>query len=161
MKLSKFALVKICLLMCVLGLVNILSAAKLIIPVSGSADDATPVAVIPFEFTGTSTSTAPYDFAEIIAADLHSSGEFEPMSRGDMVVEPSEGALFNYSDWRLLGVDVVVTGKYFEISQGNYSLVMDAYDTVRAKKLITYSLPVNSRNLRASAHHLSDVIYTS
>ena len=157
MKVFNLSILKTVILSFTFILMSSLSAAKLIIPVSGSADDATPVAVIPFEFVGTSSDT--YDFAEVIASDLLSSGEFDPMFRGDMVVEPSEGDLFNYSDWRLLGVDVVVTGKYFEISQGNYNLVMDAYDTVRSKKIITYSLPVNSRNLRASAHHLSDVIY--
>ena len=157
MNTTKFNVFKIVLLSFALSLVNSLSAAKLIIPVSGSVDNAIPVAVIPFEYVG--TSSAPYNFADIIAADLQSSGEFDPMSRSDMVVKPNEGEFFNYGDWRLLGADVVVTGKYFETSPGQFNLVMDAYDTVRTKKIITYSLPVNSQNLRASAHHLSDVIY--
>ena len=157
MKNTKFNVFKIVLLSFAFSLAGSLSAAKLIIPVSGSVDNAIPVAVIPFDYVG--TSSAPYDFAEIIAADLQSSGEFDPMSRADMVVSPSEGEFFNYGDWRLLGADVVVTGKYFETSPGQFNLVMDAYDTVRTKKVLTYSLPVNSQNLRASAHHLSDVIY--
>lgn len=157
MKTTKYNLFKMVLLSFAFSLLNSLSAAKLIIPVTGSVDDATPVAVIPFEYVG--TSSAPYDFAEVIAADLQSSGEFDPMSRSDMVVKPSDGALFNYSDWRLLGADIVVTGKVFQTSPDNYNLVMSAFDTVRATQLLTYSLPVNSRNLRASAHHLSDVIY--
>ena len=157
MKTTKYNLFKMVLLSFAFSLLNSLSAAKLIIPVTGSVDDATPVAVIPFEYAG--TSSAPYDFADVIAADLQSSGEFDPMSRSDMVVKPSDGALFNYSDWRLLGADIVVTGKVFQTSPDNYNLVMSAFDTVRATQLLTYSLPVNSHNLRASAHHLSDVIY--
>ncbi len=157
MKTTKSNVFKIVLLNFAFSLVSSLSAAKLIIPVSGSVDDATPVAVLPFEYVG--TSSAPYDFSEVIEADLQSSGEFDPMSRADMVVKPNDGAIFNYGDWRLLGADVVITGKYFETSPGQYNLVMDVFDTVRTKKIITYSLPVNSQNLRASAHHLSDVIY--
>jgi len=157
MNTATFNVLKIFLLSLAISSMNSLFAAKLIIPVSGSVDDATPIAVVPFEYVG--TSAAPYDFAEVIDADLQSSGEFDPMSRTDMVVKPNENALFNYSDWQLLGADVVVTGKYFETSPGKYNLVLDAYDTIRTKKLITYSLPVTERNFRASAHHLSDVVY--
>ena len=157
MKTAKFILLKAVLLTCAINLLQVAFAAKLIIPVSGSADDAIPVAILPFEYSG--GGTAPYDFSDVIDADLRSSGEFDPMSRVDMVVKPSDGALFNYSDWRLLGADIVVTGKVFQTSPDNYNLVMSAFDTVRATQLLTYSLPVNSQNLRASAHHLSDVVY--
>jgi len=157
MKVVKFSLVKIFLLICSICLVNTLFAAKLVIPVRGSVDDATPIAVVPFDYIGSNSS--PYDFAEVLDSDLQSSGEFEPMQRQDMVVKPSQNELFNYSDWRLLGADVVVTGQLVETSPDNYNLIMSAFDTVRTTKLLTYSLPTNSRNFRASAHHLSDVVY--
>lgn len=158
MKVTHKPFIQTLLIMCSLCLIQLSShAAKLVIPVGGFVDDATPIAVTPFEFQG--EGTTPYDFAELISGDLASSGEFDPMSRSDMVVKADHGALFNYDDWRLLGADIVVSGQVFETGSGSYNLVVHLYDTIRSKQLLTYNLPVNSRNLRASGHHLSDVIY--
>lgn len=158
MKAFKNLLSKTLILMCSTGLFILgTQAAKLVIPVYSFVDNATPIAVIPFDYQG--TGDAPFDFAELIATDLKSSGEFLPMAREYMVVEPTDNGLFNYTDWRLIGGDVVVNGRVLETAAGTYELVMNVYDTIRKKLLLTYKLPVNSSNLRASAHHLSDVVY--
>lgn len=158
MKATLNSFLKPFLIICISGfMLSGIHAAKLVIPVGGFVDDAIPIAVTPFEYEGLNNS--PYDFAELIASDLASSGEFETMSRGDMVVKASNSALFNYGDWRLLGADVVVAGRVIETTQGNYRVLMNVYDTVRTKQIMTYELPVTARNLRASGHHLSDVIY--
>ncbi|MBT8141926.1 MAG: Tol-Pal system beta propeller repeat protein TolB [Gammaproteobacteria bacterium] len=151
-------LTKIVFLICALAIAGLnINAAKLTIKIDDYVDDATPIAVTPFSYQGINPN--PFDFAELISSDLGSTGEFIPMQRKDMVVDAEQSALFNYADWKLLGADVVITGQVVETTAGSYTITMSAFDTIRTKPILAYEIPANSRNLRPTAHHLSDVLY--
>jgi len=111
-------------------------AAKVPIVIGEFQADARPIAVAKFTNEGAATR---FNFANVIANDLASSGEFEPKSQNETV-------------------DVLVSGVIKPASQG-YMVEMKVFDAVQGKSLLSYQVPANDRSARAAAHHLSDVIY--
>ena len=67
--------------------------ARLEVTVSGGAEGALPIAVVPFG--GLSGTTTQGDIAEVIAADLARSGRFAPLARAQMPAEPHTGKEIN------------------------------------------------------------------
>ena len=60
--------------------------AELTIEITQGVDNPTPIAVVPFAWKG--SGAAPADVAQVIDGDLARSGQFAPVSRGDMLVRP-------------------------------------------------------------------------
>ena len=68
-----------------------------------------PIAVVPFGWE--STGAAPFDVAEVVAADLQRSGRFAPLDRKDMIDRPTAGEQIRFQDWRYLKSDFIAVGK--------------------------------------------------
>ena len=68
-----------------------------------------PIAVVPFGWE--SAGAAPFDVAEVVAADLQRSGRFAPLDRKDMIDRPTAGDQIRFQDWRYLKSDFIVVGK--------------------------------------------------
>ncbi|MDH3401225.1 MAG: Tol-Pal system protein TolB, partial [Chromatiales bacterium] len=84
--------------------------AELRIEITRGISAAVPIAVVPFGYTG--PGAEPFDVAGVVAADLASSGRFDPMERKDMLEMPSSGAEVDFQDWRLLKAQVLVVGAF-------------------------------------------------
>ena len=60
------------------------------IEITRGQENAVPIAIVPFGWE--STGAAPFDVAEVVAADLQRSGRFEPLDRKDMIDRPTHAA---------------------------------------------------------------------
>ena len=70
----------------------------------------TPVAVVPFGWTGQGADV-PLDIAEVIAADLQRSGRFAPIPEENMLQKPTTGAELDFDDWSFVKAEAVVVGR--------------------------------------------------
>lgn len=92
-----------------LALAGPVANAQLVIEITRGQENAVPIAVVPFGWE--STGAAPFDVAEVVAADLQRSGRFQPLDRKDMIDRPSSGDQIRFQDWRYLKSDFIVVGK--------------------------------------------------
>jgi TolB protein len=142
----------------------------LLIPVSGNAaltieitqgvEGALPIAVVPFDTTKLEAEL-PVDLAKIIASDLNRSGIFKAMEREQLPAQPHYSTQVIYPRWRSVAQEYLVVGRIFQKSAGLYDIQFQLLDVLKQKQLAGYSLPAKKRNLRSSAHEISDLIYES
>ncbi|MBT8145041.1 MAG: Tol-Pal system beta propeller repeat protein TolB, partial [Gammaproteobacteria bacterium] len=131
--------------------------AELTVVIREGVTNAIPVAVVPFGWTG--ADATPFDFAEVVANDLARSGRFAPMDRADMVSRPTSAAAVDFSDWRLLGAEIVVIGTLKPVAAGGYAVDFQLFDAVRGSQMLAYTLPTDRQGFRATAHRISDLVY--
>ena len=140
-----------------LSLWAISASAELRIEISQGVEKAIPVAVVPFGWEG--SGAAPFDIAEVVAADLARSGRYAPLPREDMVSRPTEGRQVDFGDWRLLGTDIVVIGRLIAEGGDAFMIEFQVFDVLRGEQLLGYRQPARGRSLRSAAHRVADLIY--
>ena len=131
--------------------------AELQIDITRGGADASPIAVVPFSWSD--PSYGPYDVAAVVGEDLARSGRFAPMPVKDMLQKPTTGAAIDFSDWRILGTEVVIVGEVLPNGKDNYMIQFQVFDVFRGKQILGYRMPSNRAGLRASSHRISDMIY--
>ena len=146
------------LLLILLSLWHLQAAATLTIEITEGAEGALPIAVIPFGWQG-SGSGASEDLAEIIRNDLQRSGRFSTMPVKDMLARPQSGSEVEFRDWKVLGMENLVVGSLRPNGSGGYLVRFQLFDVFKGEQLAGYNIPTTERDLRATAHHIADVIY--
>ncbi|MDY0066539.1 MAG: Tol-Pal system beta propeller repeat protein TolB [Steroidobacteraceae bacterium] len=134
--------------------------AQLVVEITRGQENATPIAIVPFGWE--STGAAPFDVAEVVAADLHRSGRFAPLDRRDMIDRPSSGDQIRFQDWRYLKSDFITVGKL--IPQGGaggerYTVQFELFNVLTGQRITGQQLSATQGSLRAAAHRISDIIY--
>jgi TolB protein len=81
------------------------------------------------------------------------------MVRQNLPAQPHYSTQVLYPRWRTAGQEYLVVGRIFQKSSGQYEIQFQLLDVLKQKQLVGYSLPVKKRNLRSSAHEISDLIY--
>ena len=142
----------------VLLLVSSTARAALTIEITQGVEGATPIAVVPFGWSG-NTAAAPENIAAIVTADLNRSGRFESLPDRDLLAHPTAGAQVQFQNWRMVKVDNLVIGKVTETADGDYSVQFELYDVFGGKQVTSAIYPTSRADLRRVAHHISDVIY--
>jgi len=132
--------------------------AALTIQITQGVEGALPIAIVPFD-TSRLDAELPTDIAEIVANDLNRSGIFKTMDRQKLPAQPHYSTQVIYPKWRTAGQEYLVVGRIFQKSSGQYDIQFQLLDVLKQKQLVGYSLPVKKRNLRSSAHKISDLIY--
>ena len=133
----------------------------LTIEITQGAEGALPIAVVPFGWTGPAPGAPQQDLAEIIAADLGRSGRFKPLGRADMLARPTKGEAVDFRDWRALAMENLVVGEISPNGPGGYLVRFQLFDVFRGEQVTGYSIPTTERDLRATAHHIADIVYES
>ncbi|MCG8439692.1 MAG: Tol-Pal system beta propeller repeat protein TolB [Pseudomonadales bacterium] len=131
------------------------ASAELLIRVTEGRVDAVPIAVVPFA----GAQGAPEDVSQIVEADLHRSGQFKPLPAEDMLSRPSNESEMIYRDFRVLGMEYVVTGSMKALESGGYEVKYALFDVSRQVKLLEESYRPPASQLRDVAHAISDRIY--
>lgn len=148
------------LLVCsVLLLWSSVARAELTIEITKGRQGGLPIAVVPFGWQGPSMKP-PLDIAEIVSADLERSGRFDPVAEKDLISRPTDGKQVNFRDWRLVGAPNLVVGK-LNAAGNNYTVQFQLFDVYRETQKIGYTFNVQEKELRATAHRISDIIYES
>jgi len=138
-------------------LASLPARAVLTIEITQGADDAMPIAVVPFAWGG--EGEAPEQIDRIVAADLQRSGFFRPLDKGDLIARPHQASQVNYADWRALKVNHLVVGKVLPNEGGSYTVQFQLLDVNRRQQLAGYSMRTGKPGLRRTAHQISDIIY--
>ena len=156
---------------------NGLQAAEdvLEIKITQGIEDARPIAIVPFKYQG--TSKLPQVVDRIIAADLHRSGQFRPLSISEMPQQPGSSREVDFKKWRSRGVEAVVTGTITELSPGNYRITYELVDIFQGHSgenlvlrggelvksnsflLLSRQATVSNLSLRMYSHQISDAIF--
>ena len=132
--------------------------AVLNVRVTQSANDAQPIAIVPFGWN-IAGEQAPADIASIVSADLARSGQFKALASADMLAQPVSGQRINFVNWRSVNVDHLVVGSLRKVAAEMYAIDVQLFDVLSGKQLLGHSYPVSKKALRKTAHHISDVIY--
>ena len=132
--------------------------AALTIEITEGVKGALPIAVVPFGLQKGMTQPE-QDVAKIIKADLARSGRFKTLPTADMLSRPTSGDGVEFRDWQVLGMDNLVVGSIRSDARGGYVVQFQLFDVFRGEQLTGFSIPTTERNLRATAHHISDIIY--
>ncbi len=133
-------------------------ASDLIIEVTQGADEPTPIAIVPFGWSG--TEALPQDIASIVDADLKRSGLFRAIPRADMLSLPHEYGDVHFRDWKVLGVSYLLVGKITrEAGSGDYKIQYELFDVHSRGRLIGEVISGTGAELRDHAHYISDRIY--
>lgn len=130
--------------------------AQLVIEITKSAEDAVPIAIVPFGWE--STGAAPFDVAEVVAADLKRSGRFDPMDRKEMIDRPTQGDQVRFQDWRYLKTDFITVGKLMPEGSG-FAAQFELYNVLTGQRLAGQRLNAQANSMRALAHRISDIIF--
>ncbi len=131
--------------------------AVLTIEITQGVEGATPIAIVPFGWTG--SGAPPEDMDLIVAADLQRSGFFSPLPVADMVATPVDSRQVNFANWRAVNVDYLVVGQMKALPDGTYQVQFQLLDVPKAEQLAGYSIRSRKPDLRRTAHQISDIIY--
>jgi TolB protein len=147
--------------------------AVLEIEITEGIEGGIPIAVVPFGWDGPPGSKPPQDIASIISADLGRTGRFDLKPQQDFLERPHHGGEVNFENWRILGVETLVVGRVRPVGKGNYVVQFQLFDIYKKasnvpgpiseeykiKQLAGYNLPSTPKELRRTAHYISDIIY--
>ncbi|WP_435217762.1 Tol-Pal system beta propeller repeat protein TolB [Luminiphilus sp. nBUS_07] len=131
--------------------------AQLQIEITRGVDNPTPIAVVPFGWSGSGAS--PEDVARIIDSDLARSGQFSPVSRRDMLSYPSRGSELYFRDWRAINSDYVLIGRYELAAAGNLKLSWQLFDSTRELSVEEGVVMGTASEVRMLAHKIADEVY--
>ena len=140
--------------------------------ISGGADSARPVAVLPFSWQGIANNPD-QDAAAVIASDLRRSGRFNPMQRHQLLQNVDNYDDVNVELWKEKGIEAVVVGRITQVPDGRLKVAYELIDVYRQtqeirngklynvdrNKLDSYSAFIQPSALRFHAHRIADRVY--
>ncbi|MEE9332512.1 MAG: Tol-Pal system beta propeller repeat protein TolB [Granulosicoccaceae bacterium] len=132
------------------------SYAVIEIEITQGGNNAIPIAIVPFGWTG--TGEAPEDIAQIVTDDLQRSGNFSPLNREDLIASPVSGDVPRYTNWNLSGADYLLIGG-IKPANGAYSIDFQLFDVSQQKLLTGFNFKVDDQTLRNAAHQIADEVY--
>jgi TolB protein len=107
------------------------SFAKLEIVITEGVNTARPIAIVPFKYNG--TAKLPFNFSDIIAADLMRSGKFSPIKLEDMPQQPQTDKDVEYSSWVSTGVEAILVGTIEDKEVGKFTVSFELIDVLRGQ----------------------------
>ncbi|GIZ11489.1 Tol-Pal system beta propeller repeat protein TolB [Pseudomonas sp. NCCP-436] len=144
-------LIRLALLGLVLLVGRVQAADPLVI--SHGADRATPIAVVPFGWQG--STVLPEDMAEIIGNDLRNSGYFEPIPRQNMISLPTQAGEVIYRDWKAIGAQYVLVGSMVP-NGGRLQVQYALFNVSTEQQVLTGNVGGGTDQLRDMAHYIAD-----
>ncbi len=147
---------RIRLLLLGLLLAPVLARAELVIEITGGAETAIPIAVVPFALDGEGSRQV--DMAQVIDDNLTRSGQFQTLARGEFIETPSRREDVGFQNWRALGIDNLVVGSA-ERDGDSYRVRYELLDVFTGRRSEGKSYRVAGDALRTLAHVISDEIY--
>jgi TolB protein len=134
--------------------------ALLSLELTRGVSGAVPIAIVPF----VTTTGAATDVSSIVSNDLETSGRFKVYGKDALSSFP-EAAQAQSEYFRNLGADNVVVGRVTHLGNNRFEVTFQLLDVIRGKNqtaqqdLLNEKFVVNGEELRALAHHISDLVY--
>lgn len=130
--------------------------AELLIEIEDGVDNPTPIAVVPFGWSGDGGLRE--NVAAIVSADLLRSGQLKPLANDDMLSFPSRADEVIFRDWKVLGSEFLVIGNISSALEG-YRLDFQLFDVLGQRMIFNKHVNGSANQLRDMAHYASDEIY--
>ncbi|MBR9869220.1 MAG: Tol-Pal system protein TolB [Oceanospirillales bacterium] len=146
---------RIVLFVC-LFLFSLIARAELTVEITQGVDEPTPVAVVPFSWSG--AQALPEDVAKVVSDDLYRSGLFKLMPRENMLSFPSDRSSLFFRDWRISGSDFIVIGRIKD-TEGQLTVAFELYDILKEERILGEEIKASRNNLRAVGHYISDKVF--
>lgn len=138
-------------------LIALSAQSALRIEITEGVAGALPIAISPIRASG--GPGLPVDLAEVVAADLQSTGLFEVLPRERMLATPASREEINYTNWRMMDVDNLVVGSVAADGRGGYRIRFEILDVYGERSLSSYQITSGPDNLRNAAHSIANLIY--
>ena len=137
-------------------LIPIMSYGELFLEITKGSEDPYKVAIIPFE----GNTRVSKQLNNIVRNDLIRTGEFSILDEELLLPVKIINDELVYSDWKLLGMDYLVTGI---ITKSNNSLDInyEIYDVHKKRKVRSSKVFGIPNQIRQLGHYTSDGIYES
>ncbi len=143
-----------------LGPAPALAREDLRIDITQGRFDPIPIAVRPFYGTQPDTETLGTRVADVISANLHRSGLFDPIDPAAFI-GPVTGVQVRprFGNWAALKAEALVKGSITPEPDGRLKFEYRLWDVARRADLVASSFTTPERNWRRVAHLISDQIY--
>jgi len=119
-----------------------------------------PIAMIPFE--SRTSFTPENNISEVLQSDLSHSGQFKVMmAKTHTLPHPYTRDKVSVTYWQAHHIDDVIFGKISDLGQGEYRVEVNVVNVAQGRKqiLVQQEFTIKYPQLRALAHHISDLIY--
>lgn len=149
-----------CLLLTLVALIPYSASAILSLELNRGVAGAIPIAIVPFATQG---EIPQQPISMIVTNDLQNSGRFKVYGQAALRQFPTEVKQVSVDYFRQLGTDNVVVGKVVGLGGGQYQVSFQLLDSLTGRATPNIALnkkyTVSGSELRALAHHISDLIY--
>lgn len=142
---------KFCLVL--LNLSSAVAFADIDIRITKSANDAQPIAIMPFISQGTETNVS-----EVITSDMVRTGQFKALPTSGVLPKHGVGQPINFPSWTARGADFLVVGNVKNTSAG-YTVLVELFDVNSGKKMLSKGYSSAKGSLRRTAHYIADELY--
>ncbi|MCK5889360.1 MAG: Tol-Pal system beta propeller repeat protein TolB, partial [Methylococcales bacterium] len=92
-------------------------------------------------------------------SDLSRSGLFKALSHGDMLTTPTQQDQISFRNWQALGQEYLIIGSVQEMGYENYQVQFQLFNVFSGEQFLGYKMTVAKKELRRTAHYISDLIY--
>lgn len=100
------------------------------------------------------------EVADIIAADLKSSGLFEPLNRDAFIERIGDTNLApRFADWRSVGAEALLVGRVSRTGDARVRAEFRLWDVVLGKQLTGQQLATSAQSWRRIAHIMADQVW--
>lgn len=138
-------------------LIALPAQSALRIEITEGVAGALPIAISPIR--ASDGPGLPVDLAEVVAADLQSTGLFEVLPRERMLATPASREEVHYTNWRMMDVDNLIVGTVAPDGRGGYRIRFEILDVYGERSLSGYQITSGPENLRDAAHSIANLIY--
>ena len=130
-------------------------AEALNVEIIGAGANQIPVAIAPLA----SEPLLPESLTAVVNADLARSGLFRLIDASAISPRPAELAQLNVAEWRAQGADAMLIGRVNPAPNGKVEVQVRLVDLTSSRQLLGQSYVIESRQVRATAHRIADLIF--
>lgn len=141
---------------CLFLLIATTARAELVIEITRGADDATPIAIVPF---GGSKPADQDALADIVSSDLAGSGRFRTLPYDKLPVRPTSGGDVLYNEWKGVDANYLLVGSAQATADGRYEIRYELFSMDKQTRLLGEKLTVSADKWRDGAHFISDKVF--
>jgi len=118
-----------------------------------------PIAIPAFAGGGGEEGKVGSDLAQVISADLGSSGLFRPLDPRSFIQNVAAGEGPRFGDWRQINAQALVTGSVHTQGDGRFRVEFRLWDVFAEQQLAGFAYTTTRQNWRRIAHIIADEIY--
>lgn len=133
-----------------------LARAELVIEITRGADDAIPIAVVPFAGLAPGNNDS---LSDIVGDDLNRSGRLRTLPDNKLPVRPTSGGDVLFNEWRSSGVSYILVGSSRALPDGQHEIVFELFSLDRQVRLLGEKLTITADKWRDGAHFISDKVF--